>query len=115
MTYKPLDPADLFDLRKFDTDAAGLNALIAHLEAITAPEHDDKHVFEEDPNKKGVCIHCGWVHPDVPAICKEHNAVYHLKELIDDVKKFRDGTSRSTIEVTVIFVPIPTARRDLFG
>lgn len=111
MNYDMLDPASVIDFEKFSADDDGVNALITHLDAITAPAHNsEKHSFT-DPENHGICTVCGWVHPDVPAICKEHSVVHHLKELAQRIKGIRDLSSMpDIIEITIVKMPVQKRR-----
>lgn len=84
--FQPLHPNEAVDLKKFGADKKGIEALIAHLEAITAPAHSAEDHSFTDPENRGVCTVCGWIHPDVPAICEQHTVVHHLKELAETVR-----------------------------
>lgn len=112
--YQPLKIDQVLDSTQFTLDGAGLDNLIAKLEAIAAPAHTaDGHKFEDDPDKNGVCKHCGWVHPEVPADCCHKPVKEHLTRLLTQVKSLRDGTSLGieVIEITVVAAPRRKRRR----
>lgn len=94
MKYKPLKIENVLDFEKFNKEPDALTAIIAYLEAITAPAHSDDggHKFEDDPNENGVCKHCGWVHPDVPADCDCGKSLkQHLADPLEDLRNIRAG------------------------
>lgn len=109
MVYQTLAVDQVFDLTQFQPNDEGLKAAIARLEVITAPMHDaSEHKFEDDPGMPGVCKHCGWLHPDVPAKCDCGKSLKaHLTDHLENLKDIRDGKIQPDVEITIVIAPSP--------
>lgn len=91
MTFPTLSVNEVFNITEFQPNDEGLTAAITRLEAITAPGHDaTEHKFN-DPEGRGICTTCGWVHPNVPADCKCGRSLKeHLAAKLRNLKAIRD-------------------------
>ena len=113
MNYQPLSVDKVFNLTQFQRNEEGLKAAIARLEVITAPTHDaSEHKFEDDPDMRGICKHCGWLHPDVPADCSCGKSLQaHLIDHLKDLRDIRAGKVPTILE-EIVKLALKLAPRD---